>query len=167
MMAIPIRSGVKSFLVAAIAFALPILGPNTPAAAQTGKKLPYWVALAKDEARMRVGPSMDYPANWIYRRRNMPMKVIEIYPNWRKIEDPDGAQGWMHVRLLKDDKTAIVVGETVAMREDPSDSAHALFRVEPGVVGRVTKCDGGWCMLDVSGQRGYVPKRNLWGATGE
>ncbi len=167
MIANPARSGVKSLWLAAALIALPLLATGAPVAAQTAKKLPYWVAISKDEARMRVGPSMDYPANWIYRRRNLPLKVIETYPNWRKIEDPDGTQGWMHVRLLKDDKTAIVVGETVAMRTDPSDSARALFRAEPGVVGRVTDCERDWCMFDVNGQRGFVSRRNLWGATGE
>ncbi|WP_234151057.1 SH3 domain-containing protein [Sphingobium sufflavum] len=165
-MALPLRSGVKFLCCAALALALPAVAP-TPATAQAQKKLPYWVAISKDEARMRVGPSMDYPANWIYRRKNLPLKVIEVYPNWRRIEDPDGTKGWMHVRLLKDDRTAIVIGETVALRADPSNSARALYRAEPGVVGRVTDCDDGWCMFDVHGQRGYIPTRNLWGATSE
>jgi len=141
------------------------LALGAPAAADTGKAVPYWASIAKDEARMRVGPSMDYPANWIYRRRNLPVKVIETYPNWRKIEDPDGTQGWMHVRLLKDDKTAIVVGETAAMRKEPSDAAPARYRAEPGVVGRVSDCDKGWCAFDVNGQRGYIEAEHLWGAT--
>lgn len=128
------------------------------------KEVPYWAAIAKDEARMRVGPSMDYPANWIYRRRNLPVKVIEVYPNWRKIEDPDGTKGWMHVRLLKDDQTAIIVGETAPLRKNPTADAPALYQAEPGVVGRVSDCARGWCALDVNGQRGYVETRLLWGA---
>jgi SH3-like domain-containing protein len=144
-----------------------LLGGPVPGVAQTAKKLPYWASIAKDEARMRVGPSMDYPANWVYRRRNLPVKVVETYPNWRKVEDPDGTQGWMHVRLLKDDRSAIVVGQTAPVRASPSDSAPALFRAEIGVVGKVSDCDGSWCRFDVNGQRGYVEKRYLWGATGE
>lgn len=166
MRAITGHTGMK-ILRLAMALGLPLLVGGGAATAQTAKKLPYWVAISKDEARMRVGPSMDYPANWIYRRKNLPLKVIETYPNWRKIEDPDGTKGWMHVRLLKDDHTAIVVGEIVAMRADPSGNARTLFRVEPGVVGRVKDCENGWCMLDINGQKGFVPIRNLWGATGE
>jgi SH3-like domain-containing protein len=149
-------------LGAALGVALSVCAP---AAAQSTKAVPYWAAIAKDEARMRVGPSMDYPANWIYRRRDLPVKVIETYPNWRKIEDPDGTQGWMHVRLLKDDKTAIVVGEIAAMHKQPSDSAPIVYRAEPGVVGRVSDCENGWCAFDVKGQRGYVETMRLWGAT--
>jgi SH3-like domain-containing protein len=135
------------------------------AGADTGKQVPYWVAIAKDEARMRVGPSMDYPASWVYRRKNLPVKVIEVFPNWRKVEDPDGTQGWMHVRLLKEERTAIVVGEMAAMRKEPRDGAPVLFRAEPGVVGRVSDCAKGWCSFDVNGQRGYIQAASLWGAT--
>ena len=139
----------------------------SPASAQSAKKVPYWASIAKDEARMRVGPSMDYPANWVYRRRNLPVKVVETYPNWRKVEDPDGTQGWFHVRLLKDDKTAMIVGQIAPLHADPSDGSPSLFRAEIGVVGKVSNCDEHWCRFDVAGQRGYVEKRFLWGATGE
>lgn len=136
---------------------------GSPAAAE--KKVPYWAAISKDEARMRVGPSMDYPANWIYRRRNLPVKVIETYPNWRKVEDPDGTKGWMHVRLLKDDQTAIVTHGTTEMRRSASTSAPVAYRVEQGVVGNVSNCDGDWCAFETGGRKGYVAKSHLWGAT--
>ena len=61
---------------------------------------------------MRVGPSLDYPSNWVYRRRDLPVKVVQVLGNWRKIEDSTGTQGWMHVRLLSDTATALVIGAT-------------------------------------------------------
>ncbi len=133
--------------------------------AQTAKPVPYWASLAKGDARMRVGPSLDYPASWIYQRRDLPVKVVEVYSNWRKVEDPDGTQGWMHVRLLKDEPTAIVKGTIADMRDGASSSARLKFRLEPGVVGRLSGCANGWCAMDVDGQRGYVAAKDLWGAT--
>src|SRR3546814_7061402 len=88
------------------------------------KKPPYWASLSKDEARMRAGPSMDYPANWIYRRRDLPVKVVAVYSHWRKIEDPDGTQGWMHVRLLSDQPTAIITGGMHPLRAAPRSEEH-------------------------------------------
>jgi SH3-like domain-containing protein len=133
---------------------------------RSGKAVPYWASLAKGDARMRVGPSLDYPASWIYRRRDLPVKVIEVYASWRKIEDPDGTQGWMHVRLLKDSPTGIVKGDIAEMRDAPSADARLLFRLEPGVVGALSGCANGWCSFDVGGRRGYVAFKSLWGATG-
>lgn len=129
------------------------------------KKVPYWASITKDEARMRVGPSGDYPASWVYHRRDLPVKVIETYPNWRKVQDPDGATGWLHVRLLSDQPTAIVVGGMTPLREKPDGDARALYRAEQGVVGRISNCGNGWCVINVRGQRGFVETSHLWGAT--
>lgn len=131
--------------------------------AQT-KKTPYWASISENEARMRVGPSLDYPSNWIYRRRDLPVKVLQVHSNWRKIEDSTGTQGWMHVRLLSDTPTAIVIGGPAVMREGAREDARALYSAEPGVVGRISDCGGGWCAFDVRGQRGFIRSDSLWGA---
>jgi len=137
----------------------------SPASAQSAKKVPYWVSITEAEARMRVGPSFDYPANWVYRRKGLPVKVVQVLNNWRKIEDSTGTQGWMHVRLLGDAATAIVIGQIAEMREKPDDKADVRYRAEAGVVGRVSDCSNGWCTFDVQGQKGFVRAASLWGAT--
>ena len=77
-------------------FALLTLAVATgPAAAQSDPELPYWASISVDEARMRKGPSPDVPVIWEYRRKDLPVKVIARHELWRKIEDPDGTQGWM------------------------------------------------------------------------
>ncbi|MBB4642008.1 SH3 domain-containing protein [Rhizorhapis suberifaciens] len=136
---------------------------GTPAAGQM-KKPPYWASISKTEARMRTGPSDDYPANWIYRRRDLPVKVVEIYSHWRKVEDPDGTQGWMHVRLLSDQPTAIVQGGVQPLRQAPESGATVIYRAEPGVVGRISDCEDGWCLIDIQGRKGFIEKAHLWGA---
>ena len=128
------------------------------------KTPPYWASISTNEARMRVGPSLDYPSNWVYHRRDLPVKVVQILNNWRKIEDPSGTQGWMHVRLLSDTPTAIVSIDQGEMHDKRSDSARLVYRVEQGVVGRVSRCDDGWCQFDVAGKRGFIRASSLWGA---
>ena len=139
---------------------------TTPAAVQAGdtKAVPYWASLSASEARMRVGPSLDYPSNWVYRRRDLPVKVVQVHTNWRKIEDSTGTQGWMHVRLLSDAATAIVTQPIAEMHVAPDPQSKLLYRAEAGVVGRVKNCDRGWCHFDIQGQRGYIRANALWGA---
>ena len=73
---------------------------------------------------MRSGPGRNYPGIWLYKRRDLPIRVVQIYPNWRKIEDPDGQQGWMLVTLLSDRRTAIVKpGEPRDIRVKPEANA--------------------------------------------
>ena len=128
------------------------------------KAPPYWASIAADEARMRVGPSLDYPSNWIYQRRDMPVKVVQVLGNWRKIQDPDGTQGWMHVRLLSDTATAMVMDVAADIRQERSETGALLYRAAQGVVGRVSDCAEGWCRFDVSGKRGYIRAASIWGA---
>jgi SH3-like domain-containing protein len=136
-----------------------------PASAQ--RKPPYWASIAAGEAKMRTGPGRQFPASWLYRRANLPMKVIETYPNWRKVEDPDGTQGWMQSNLLSDDRTALVRGEVRPLREAPNGEAKIIWRAEPGVVGKLSDCARGWCKLDVNGRMGFVEAAHIWGVDGE
>lgn len=155
--------GMKRFWLGAGAAAM--LTASGSALAAPAKPVPYWASLAQDEARMRVGPSLDYPSNWVYRRRDLPVKIVQVLGLWRKVEDADGAQGWMHVRLLSDTPTAIVRTEIAQLHQSASDNARTLFRAERGVVGRLSDCSAGWCAFDVKGQRGYVKASDVWGAT--
>jgi SH3-like domain-containing protein len=132
--------------------------------AQSTKKTPYWASLDEGEARMRTGPSTEFPVKWIYKRQFLPVKVVAVHEVWRKVEDPDGDQGWMHVRLLSPDRTALVIGSGVgALRDAPEATARIAWRVEPGVVGRIEECAKGWCRLDVAGRTGYIEADRLWG----
>ena len=51
----------------------------------------------------------------------LPVKVVENYAaSWRKIEDPDGTQGWMQANLISDTRTAMVRGGGSVLRDSPS-----------------------------------------------
>ncbi|WP_245646549.1 SH3 domain-containing protein [Sphingomonas soli] len=144
-----------------IILALVALGMAIPAFAQ--RKPPYFASIAADKARMRTGPGRNYPASWLYQRADLPIKVIDIYGDWRKIEDPDGTQGWMQVNLLSDTRTAMVTGTVTEMRAAPNFNARINWRAAPGVVGRIRACSGGWCWFDVRGRGGYVEQSHIWG----
>lgn len=134
------------------------------AMAQNVRKTPYWVSLSKDEARMRSGPGTEFPVKWIYKRRQLPLKVVAVHNVWRMVEDMDGDSGWMHVRLLSPDRSAVVTGADIAvLREEPSAGAKVNWRVEPGVVGAIEDCEKGWCHFDVDGRAGYIEGSRLWG----
>lgn len=151
----------RAFALAIILF----LGSLSPAAAQKERKTPYWASIAASEALMRTGPGRNYPATWLYRRSDLPIKVLEVYPNWRKVQDPDGATGWMLVNLLSDTRTGIVRGERRPLHDAPSESARIVFHAEPGVVGRLSRCSGDWCQFDAGGRRGFIRTDHIWGTS--
>jgi SH3-like domain-containing protein len=135
-----------------------------PATAQKERPTPYWASIAASEALMRTGPGKNYPGIWLYRRADLPIKVLEVYPSWRKVQDPGGTTGWMLVNLLSDTRTALVTGgEARPLHEAPQDGARVKFRAQPGVVGRISRCASGWCRFDIQGRDGYIRADHIWG----
>lgn len=156
------NSGLR-ILSASVLFVSTLMAASPSIAQQSP---PYWASIDEPEARMRTGPSTEYPTMWIYQRERLPIKVLERYKAWRKVEDPDGARGWMHARLLSASRTALVLGEkgTVqALHSKPQGDAKIIWRVQPGVVGKITQCENGWCLFDVTGRRGYINMDMIWG----
>ncbi|HET9510303.1 MAG TPA: SH3 domain-containing protein, partial [Sphingomonas sp.] len=126
-------------------------------------KTPYYASISAGQARMRTGPGRNYPVSWLYQRAGLPVKVVDIYKEWRKVEDPGGTQGWMQGNLLTDKRYAIVTDTIVVLRDRPSGSGRMQYRAQPGVVGKISKCAGGWCHFDVKGRGGFVEAIHLWG----
>lgn len=137
---------------------------SAQALAQTQQKTPYWASIEEPVARMRTGPSIEFPVTWVYKRQNLPVKVVAVHSVWRKVEDHDGDQGWMHVRLLSPKRTAIVTGKNIGtLRATPAASANIAWRVEPGVVGSIDECEKGWCRFENAGRAGYIEVEDIWG----
>ena len=145
---------------------LAMLFAAVPAFAADEGEVPYWASLRADEVNLRVGPAETYRIAWVYRRVGLPMKVLRRMEGWRLVQDPDGARGWMLARFLKRDRGAIVRGNGYAdMRDKADHQAKLLWRLEPGVTGRLGDCDEGWCRLDLgSGHQGFIEQSRLWGA---
>ena len=140
------------------------LGAEPAAAADPVRKLPYYASISAGRARLRTGPARAYPASWLYQRADLPVRVIAIHKEWRKIADPDGTEGWMQANLMSSTRTAIVRGTTpIAILDRPSESGRLQWRAAPGVVGRLSQCGNGWCKMDIKGQAGFVRVDALWG----
>jgi SH3-like domain-containing protein len=149
------------FRACLLLLALPIA--FAPAAAQD-REVPYWASLRANEVFMRVGPSADYPIDWVYRRVQLPLKVIRVREGWRLVEDVDGTQGWIVARLLNPERTALVVGKGLApMRNLPADNAALKWNAEPGVVGKLGDCEAGWCEFEVGARKAWISAARIWG----
>ena len=140
-----------------------LLCAAVPAAAQD-KTPPYWASIASGEAMIRTGPGRNYPGTWLYKRRDLPVRVVKLYSNWRLIEDPDGVRGWMLVTLLSDRRTALIKpGQPRAIHEKKARASRTAYLAEPGVVGRIEQCDGDWCKFAVGSQSGWIAQADIFG----
>ena len=143
---------------ALLAFAVPALAQD--------KAVPYWASIASGEAMTRTGPGKNYPGVWLYKRRDLPVRVLKRYENWRMIEDPDGTKGWMLVSLLSDRRTALVkAGGPREIRAKADSASPVRYRAEQGVVGQIEHCKDGWCHVAIGKREGYIRTADIWGVS--
>lgn len=129
----------------------------------TGAPLPRFVSLKAAEGRARRGPARSHRVDWIFTRRDMPLRVTAEFEQWRRVEDADGVGGWIHTLALSGVRTALVTRDMTTMRNAPRATATEVALLERGVVARLLTCDPQWCRLSVEGRRGWVDRRAIWG----
>ena len=64
-----------------------------------------FLSLKKNKVNVRYGPGFDYEVKYIYRKRNLPLKIIDKKENFRKIIDHKKKSGWIHWTQLKKSKS--------------------------------------------------------------
>ena len=133
----------------------------------SGLPVPRFVSLKSDEVNVRVGPGTRYPIRYVYRRKALPVKIVEEFAHWRKIADHEGANGWVHKGMVDGKRTAIILDKTQNLYADPDASSRTVMRAKPLVIGHVTQCEPDWCELEISNRTGWIRKADIWGVTRE
>ena len=131
--------------------------------AVTNLPLPRYVSLKGNEGNARRGPSLSHRIDWVFRHAGMPMRVVAEFGHWRRVEDRDGAGGWVHYALLSGVRTALVTQDMLELRTRPNADADIVARAEAGAILRLNECQPEWCRVSGGGQRGWVPKTAIWG----
>lgn len=149
----------------------PAAGMMRPADPQRGPvtnlPLPRYVSLKGSEGNARRGPSLSHRVDWVFRHAGMPLRVTAEYGQWRRVEDRDGAGGWVHYSLLSGVRTAVIEDEMAQLhtRADPDSTVAA--RAEAGAVVKLDACTRDWCQVTGGGVKGWLPKTALWGVDPE
>jgi len=153
------RAAVAALLMAALAggVAAQERGPVT------NLPLPRYVSLKTGEGNARRGPGMSHRIDWVFTRRDMPLRVTAEFEHWRRVEDAEGAGGWMHFALLSGVRTVLVQQDMVTLHMRPDPEAPLNARLEAGVVARLLECAADWCRVNADGTRGWVERAALWG----
>lgn len=132
----------------------------------SGLPIPRFVSLKSSEVNMRVGPGERYPIEWVYRRKNWPVEVVEEFGHWRKIRDFEGTGGWVHKNLLAGTRSAIILNQRTPLLSEPDEAAAILVQVDPLVAGIIEECTPNWCHLTFGKTNGWIQRSKLWGVYG-
>ena len=121
-----------------------------------------FLMLKNDKLNVRYGPSFDYPIKYIYKKINLPVKVIDKKENFRRIIDNKKNSGWIHISQLKQSKSFITVTNKILFKK-PSKFSKPLAKIETGRLLLVKKCERNWCLVKTKSFKGWVDEEDLWG----
>ena len=137
---------------------------NADIGKETGLEIPRYVSLKSDDSNIRVGPSKNYPIEIKYIKKNYPLKVLEEYEEWRKVEDFNRNIGWIHKSLITGTRTGIILSKD-------NKNIDLLNTLDGSIIGEIgkgnivylEKCKIDWCVISRGNYRGWIDKTNIWG----
>ena len=122
-----------------------------------------FLSLKKDKVNVRYGPSFDFPVKYIYKKVNLPIKQIDKKENFRRIIDFKKNSGWIHVSQLKKINSVITIKDKLLFTK-PSIFSKPVANIKKGRLLIVQKCEKDWCKVKTEDLKGWIDKKNLWGA---
>jgi len=123
-----------------------------------------FLSLKKNKTNVRYGPSLDYPIKYIYRKVNLPVKLIDTKENMRRVIFLDNNSGWIHRSQLKISNSIITLEEKILFKK-PSNFSEPLLRLEKGRMLVIKKCKSSWCNVKTDNYSGWIKIINIWGST--
>ena len=131
---------------------------------ETGLEIPRYVSLKSNDANIRVGPSINYPIKIKYILKNYPLKVLEEYEEWRKVEDFEKNIGWIHKSLISGNRTGIVLSkDNKNIKLLNTIDGDVIGEIGKGNIVNLEKCKIDWCLVSVGNFKGWMDKYYIWG----
>ena len=130
----------------------------------TGLEIPRYISLKSDDANIRVGPNKNYPITIKYIKKNYPLKVLEEYEDWRKVEDFQKNFGWIHKSLISGTRTGIVLSnDNKAIKLLNTLNGNVIGEIGKGNIVFLEKCKIDWCLVSSGNYKGWIDKKHIWG----
>ena len=123
-----------------------------------------FLSLKKNKTNVRYGPGLDYPIKYIYRKVNLPVKLIDKKDNMRRVIFLDNNSGWIHRSQLKSSNAVISLEKKILFKK-PSDFSEPIAKVQKGRLLVIKKCEDDWCNVLTDDYTGWVKIKNVWGYT--
>ena len=126
------------------------------------KENSYYLILKNNEVNVRYGPGFDYPIKYVYKKKNLPIKVIDKKENFRRIVDFKKNSGWIHTSQLKKGKSIILLEDQILFSK-PTKHSKPIIKISKGRLLLVKKCKKKWCKVKSKDYLGWVIINNIWG----
>ena len=122
----------------------------------------YFLSLKNKKVNVRYGPSFNYPIKYIYKKKLLPVEVIDTKENFRRIIDHKKNSGWIHISQLKKSSSIIVLEDKIVFKK-ASKFSKPIVKLEKGRLAIVKKCTSDWCKIEIDKFNGWIKNNSVWG----
>ena len=122
-----------------------------------------FLSLKNNEVNVRVGPSKKYPIKFTYKKKYLPLEILDKSETWRKIKDFEKNSGWIHISQLSKKKSAINIKNNSVLYKKPTIYSKPIAKLESGRLVLIKKCKVKWCKIFSDNYKGWIIKNTLWG----
>ena len=128
----------------------------------SAKENNYYLILKNNKVNVRYGPGFDYPIKFIYKKKNLPVKIIDKKENFRRIIDFKNNSGWIHASQLKEGKAFILLEDQILFTK-PTKYSKPILKIAKGRLLLIKKCKIKWCRVKTENYLGWIMADNVWG----
>ena len=90
------------------------------------------MSLTNNEVNLRQGPSFDYPIKLIYKKKYLPVIILDNFESWRQIQDFKNNYGWIHISQLSKRKSALNIKENSVLYKKSTIYSKPMAMLEVG-----------------------------------
>jgi len=123
----------------------------------------FFLSLKNQEVNLRQGPSFEYPIKFTYKKKYLPIIIIDKSESWRKIKDFENNSGWIHISQLSKKKSAINIKNNSILYKKSTIYSKPIARLATGRLVLIKKCKIEWCKITSGKYSGWIEKNYLWG----
>ena len=121
-----------------------------------------FLSLKNSKVNVRYGPSLDSPIKYIYKKINLPIKILDTKENFRKIIDLKKNSGWIHISQLKKSNSFIIMEDKILFKRG-SIFSKPLIKIKKGRLLLIKKCQKNWCKVKTEKYTGWINNNKIWG----
>ena len=123
----------------------------------------YFLMLKNKKVNVRYGPDLNSPIKYIYKKKFLPVKIIDKKENFRRIIDFKNNNGWIHTSQLSKIKSFILLEDKILFSK-PTKYSKPILKISKGRLLLVKKCKAKWCKVKTKKYIGWLEAKNVWGS---
>ena len=123
----------------------------------------YYLTLRSNKVNLRQGPSLNHPIKLVYKKKFLPVLILDKSYNFRKVKDHENNSGWIHISQLSKKRAALNNKDKSIIFSKRSEYSKPLAVVQKGRLCLIKKCKMDWCKIKTGQFVGWIKKENLVG----